>query len=149
MVEFVFDAKGVEPWRGPPHEAPRDYALHLWMQLNNADEDMDLHTACELAEYDREVYDALWEHVVGKLDQYPEAAAAALGRALVRKPPRKGVGAKARRNTRLRMVAARLVHHYPALPQKPHTGGVADVLSSLPGVYLDAASLYNNVLKGQ
>ncbi|NSY41581.1 hypothetical protein [Leisingera sp. ANG59] len=155
MVAFSFSsaemlAAGVKPWRGPPHEAPRDYALHLWLQLTNPDEDMDFWTACELAQIDKEVWEELIKAVQGAdTSTWSHEALSALCAAVTAKPRRRGGGATARRNTRLRMVAAQLAQHYPKLPRKPGTGGVADIIAGLPGAVMSADSVYNNVLTGQ
>jgi len=133
-----FNAIEHEPWRGPPHETPAAFALHLWLQYENADEDMDPAVAFELAPYDREVYDALQEWAWSQdVDALSVEWQAALGRALGRKPPRKGKGATARRDARLRGIAAALgrEYHLPraqAVPGGPTTCA-ASILATLPG----------------
>lgn len=145
MVAFSFSsaemlAAGVTPWRGPPHETPQDYALHLWLQMTNADEDMDLETACELASHNGEVYKELWDFGVEKGASLPEAAQAKLFRALViSNPPAKREGVVARRDSYLRAIADALVREYGlkrrrSIYRKPGREGksAASIISELP-----------------
>lgn len=139
MANFLFEATAYEPWLGAEHDSPATFALRMWLRYQNADGDMDFATACELARFDREVWDALqdwaWAH---DTDALPDAAAAALGRALGHKPPRKGIGATARRDARLRAVAAALARDYGLTPTQAMPGGpsicAAAILADMPGM---------------
>jgi len=140
MVEFPFDATDHEPWLGSPHETPKDVALRAWM-MPEADLDFDM--ACRLAAVDGEVYDALWAKVIAHdVDQFPEAAQAALARTLLRKRPAK-VRDKTKANARLRVIGQMLKSEYPHLHM---TSDIAAILAELPGVEMDQQSLVNNVL---
>jgi hypothetical protein len=110
----------------------------MWAQYQMADDDMDLATACELARFDREVWDALQEWAWAQdADSLHDAAAALLGRALGCRPPRKGKGATLRRNARLQAVAAALAREYLLTLTQAMPGGgsicAAGVLATLPG----------------
>lgn len=137
MAEFKFAASNHRPWQGAEHDSPAEYALRLWLQYVNADEDMDFATACDLAPYDLEVWEALQSWAWSQdMDGLPDAAAAALGRALGRRKPRKGKGATARRDARLRAVAAALGRVYKVKPTRAPstaTASAASIMADLPG----------------
>lgn len=138
MPRFTFDASKVAPWRGSQHDSPFQCALRMWLEYQNADDDMSFEVACRLAPDDREIYDALhtWALETG-VQTLPQALQAAVCVALVRVPPRKRKGATARRNERLRAIGKHL-HETYRLPyaQAVHgqklTACVAAVLAALP-----------------
>ena len=144
MAKFTFSAAQYEPWQGSDHDSLHQYVARLWSQYQLADEDLDLATACELAAYDLEVFEELqrwaWRQ---DLDALPDTAAAALGRALGRKPPRKGKGATARRDARLCAIAAGLAKVYGLLPTQTMAGGSSICAASL------LATLNNTPSEGQ
>lgn len=134
MAILPFDATNHEPLSV---ETPAEFALRLWMQCLNSDDDMDFTTACELAPYDREVFKALqawaWSTDIAVLS---EPVQATLARALIRKmPPTKGT--TERRNVRLTMIARRLVDSYGlslTAGAETSTGNSAsEILATLPG----------------
>lgn len=138
MAKLSFSAAEHEPWQGAEQDSPATFALRLWLQFQNADEDMDLATACQLAAFDCEIWEALQSWAWAQdVDELPQAAAAALGRALGRKPPRRGIGATARRDARLRAVAGALGRIYGLRPTQAMPGGpslcAAALLATLPG----------------
>lgn len=93
MAEFTPDFTGVAPWQGEEHDTPADFALRRWLAYQNADDDMDFATACELAPHDREVFDALRQWALeAPMDDLPIEMQAKLAVALLRKPPRRGRG---------------------------------------------------------
>lgn len=155
MVKLTFQAVEHEPWQGAEQDSPATFALRMWLQFQNADEDMDLATACELALFDREVWDELQTWAWSQdMDALPEAAAAALGRALGRKPPRRGIGATARRNARLRAVAAALARVFGLPPTRgTHTGtalSASAILKSLPGMEMvEEKTIINTLTKSR
>ncbi|UTH45324.1 hypothetical protein [Loktanella salsilacus] len=139
MASFTFDATDCQPWLGAEYDSPPTFALRMWMQYQNGDEDMNFAEACQLARFDREVWDALQEEAWAyDVDALPDAAAALLGRALGRRPPRKRKGATARRDARLRAVAAALRSLYDLNPTQAMPGGgnicAASILAGLPGM---------------
>ena len=141
MVEFKFSVheihdQGIKPWLGHEHDTPEEAALRLWIQFSSADEDMDFATAVELAPFDREVYDAfqiqVWAMDVEKL---PQSVQAAVGRVLGQKPPRKGKGATARRDARMRAVAEMLVRDHGvkiSTNEASENRCAASIISQLP-----------------
>jgi hypothetical protein len=143
MVEFVFDAAGVEPslpMFGPwqkPYETPFEYASALWEGMRNNDKTLPFDIRCELAEYDRVVFDQLQTDALDtNLTEIPETARAQLAVALIRKPPSGRTGAIQRRDDRLRAIGV-AVHTYFGLPfAQPTAGGnvpcVAAILAALP-----------------
>lgn len=151
MAEFSFNAADHSPWQGLEHDSPHQHALRLWLRYQNADEEMELATACELAAFDREVWDELqrwaWTQDV---DALPQAAQAALGRALGRRPPRRGVGTTARRDARLRTIAAALAHVYGLPPTRGTDTSTAlsasAILVSLPGLEMLSEKTIINIL---
>lgn len=119
---------------------PREHARRLWdfyETLNSNKIDFD--NACEVAPYDREIYDELWEQasVDGFVESLSQPRQAAIARALVRKRPRKGPASTARRDMRLRAIAALLRHHFGLHNTKTPSStaiSVSEVLASLPGM---------------
>lgn len=151
MTKFNFNAAEVEPWKGAEFDGPKIFALLLWMQYQNEYEDLSFLQACELSAYDFEIYKALQEWAWSQsLDDLPDSAAAVLGRALGRPPPRKGKGATARRDACLRAVAAALVRRY----QLPLTRGESNseslsasaILTELPGLEMVTEKTIVNIL---
>lgn len=147
MAKFTFDPAEHEPWQGSDHDTPADYALRLWSQFQNADEDMDFFAACDLAPYDGEVWEALFKAVQKQdVDAWPLAAQAALGAALAAKPLRRDAGVRARRNARLRAVAASLRRRYGMGLAQAIPGGpvlcAASVLATLP-ISIDEGQIAN------
>lgn len=137
MAEFRFDATAHQPWQGDGSEAPATFALRLWLHFQNAEDDMDFATACELSAYDGDVWEELQKWAWSQdIDAMSEAAAAALGRALGRRKPRKGKGVIARRNAHLQAVAAALAREYGVRPTRAPSTAVASaasIMADLPG----------------
>lgn len=151
MVEFIFNANDIEPLKDRGSESPETLALRMWQEFENADEDMDFVTACELAIFDREVWDALFDAVQKlNVDSWSSASQALLGRALASRPQRRGAGVKARRDARLRAIAAALrrVHDLP--PTRGTDTGTARsasaVLAGLPGLGMISEKTIINIL---
>ena len=94
------------------HDDPLSFAQDYWNEAVYIDDFAD---ACRQATTNKDVYDKLWLWALEQ-DNLPADRKIALYDALVRKPPRKGIGGTSERHEMIRTLGAILVNWYVLPP---------------------------------
>jgi hypothetical protein len=121
------------------HDDPLSFAQDYWNEAVYIDDFAD---ACRQATTNKDVYDKLWLWALEQ-DNLPADRKIALYDALVRKPPRKGIGGTSERHEMIRTLGAILVNWYVLPPSADRRHPAASIIAQIEGCNISEGRISN------